>query len=47
MAFDNHWQRKLTPLPRLGRGATISGTPAWQVAEERRKQAEAHNAPGA
>lgn len=38
--FARHWERKLRPLPRLGRGATINGKPAWQVAEERRKARE-------
>jgi hypothetical protein len=47
MAFDNHWQRKTAPRPSWNRGATINGKPAWQVAEERRKAAEARNAPGA
>ena len=41
MAFDNHWQRKTAPRKSWGKSATINGKPAWQVAEERRKAAQA------
>lgn len=47
MPFERHNARYYAPRPRWNRGATINGKPAWQVAEERRKAAEARNAPGA
>lgn len=45
MPFERHNARYYAPRPSLNRCATINGRPAWQVAEERRKAAEAHNAP--
>lgn len=47
MPFERHNARYYAPRPSWNRGATINGRPAWQVAEERRKAAEARNAPGA
>lgn len=37
MPFERHNARYYAPRPSRGRGATINGKPAWQVAEERRK----------
>lgn len=47
MPFERHNARYYAQRPSWNRGATINGKPAWQVAEERRKAAEARNAPGA
>lgn len=47
MPFERRNARYYAPRPSWNRGATINGKPAWQVAEERRKAAEARNAPGA
>ena len=47
MPFERHNARYYATRPSWNRGATINGKPAWQVAEERRKAAEARNAPGA
>ena len=47
MPFERHNARYYAPRPSWNRGTTINGKPAWQVAEERRKAAEARNAPGA
>lgn len=47
MPFERHNARYYAPRPSWNRGAKINGKPAWQVAEERRKAAEARNAPGA
>lgn len=37
--FARHSQRYYAKRPSWGRGATINGRPAWQVAEERRSAA--------
>lgn len=39
MPFERHNKRYYAPRPSWNRGATINGKPAWQVAEERRKNA--------
>jgi hypothetical protein len=38
MAFERHNKRWYAPRPSWGRGATINGKPAWQVAQERAEQ---------
>jgi hypothetical protein len=38
MAFERHSKRWYAPRPSWGRGATINGKPAWQVAQERAEQ---------